>query len=86
MAVESKRELGQYFTKDEIWLRPHIKEHLISLQENYSRCVDPFAGDGHLLDVAETFGYKTIGHDIDEGICVKNGWGKPNRYRNVRRA
>jgi len=78
MAVESKRELGQYFTKDEIWLRPHIKKHIVSLQKKYSHCVDPFAGDGHLLDVAASFDYKTIGYDIDEDICKKNGWGDPN--------
>ena len=57
MTVESKRELGQYFTKDEVWLRPHIKEHIISLMEKYKLCVDPFAGDGHLLNIAKVFGY-----------------------------
>ena len=78
MTVESKRELGQYFTKDEVWLRPHIKEHIISLMEKYKLCVDPFAGDGHLLNIAKVFGYETVGHDIDADICKKNGWGVPN--------
>ena len=85
MAVESKRELGQYFTKQSIWLRPHIKEHIQSLANSYTHCVDPFAGDGHLLSVAEELGFEKIGLDIDKGICQKNGWEKNDSIKSVKR-
>ena len=74
MAVESKRELGQYFTRDSVWLRPHIRKHIQELADRYNGCVDPFAGDGHLLAIAGTMGYTTHGHDIDERICKRKGW------------
>ena len=78
MSGRSKRNLGQYFTRDDVWLRPHIVEHLRSLHVRYNTCLDPFAGDGHLLDVAASLGFNTTGHDLDEAICKTNGWGEPN--------
>ena len=78
MSARSKRNLGQYFTRDAVWLRPHIVAHLRSLQGRYSTCLDPFAGDGHLLNVAASLGFDVVGHDVDAAICAANGWGKPN--------
>lgn len=78
MSGRSKRNLGQYFTRDDVWLRPHLVEHLRSLHARYGTCLDPFAGDGHLLDVAASLGFNTTGHDLDETICKTKGWGAPN--------
>ena len=78
MSLPTKRDLGQYFTQDAVWLRPHIKTHLQSLRTAYASCVDPFAGDGHLLALARDMGFETYGHDIDPDRCLVNGWGAPN--------
>ena len=78
MSDRSKRNLGQYFTRDDVWLRPHIVEHLRSLHVRYTTCLDPFAGDGHLLKVAASLGFDVVGHDVDDAICAANGWGEPN--------
>ena len=78
MSEKSKRDLGQFFTRDSVWLRPHIRAHIEALSERYTVCVDPFAGDGHLLELASDMGYNVLGHDIDQGICDSKEWGKPN--------
>ena len=78
MSEMSKRDLGQFFTRDSVWLRPHIRAHIEALSERYTVCVDPFAGDGHLLELASDMGYHVLGHDIDQGICDTKEWGKPN--------
>lgn len=61
-----------------MWLQPHIVEHLRSLQARYSTCLDPFAGNGHLLQTAKRMGFNIAGRDVDEAICIANGWGAPN--------
>ena len=78
MSENTKRDLGQFFTRDSVWLRPHIRRHIEALGERYSTCVDPFAGDGHLLQLANKMNFQTIGHDIDAEICKTRGWGEPN--------
>ena len=78
MSGNSKRDLGQFFTRDSVWLRPHIRAHIESLSRQYSECVDPFAGDGHLLELASEMGFQIHGYDIDERICASKGWGEPN--------
>ena len=78
MSGKNKRDLGQYFTKDSLWMRPHIRAHIKSLLAEYPLCVDPFAGAGHLLQVAKAMGFQTQGHDIDPAICSSRGWGEPN--------
>ena len=84
MSQKNKRDLGQFFTRDSVWLRPHVQQHIQALRGDYGACVDPFAGDGHLLNLAQEFGFETHGHDIDEHICLSKGWGKPNdSIRNV---
>ncbi len=73
-----KRDLGQFFTRDAVWLRPHIRDWISNLQHTYTTCVDPFAGEGHLLNIASTFGFEVKGHDCDPTICASHGWGEPN--------
>jgi hypothetical protein len=86
MSLPNKRDLGQYFTQDAVWLRPHIKAHLQALRSTYTRCIDPFAGDGHLLTLAKEMGFQIHGHDLDPGRCSANGWGEPtDSIRQVRR-
>ena len=69
MSEKTKRDLGQIFTRDSVWLRPHIRTHIESLSNQYNLCVDPFDGDGHLLELAQEMGFEIRGHDIDENIC-----------------
>jgi hypothetical protein len=64
-----KRNLGQYFTKKQHWLKPHIKNFILS--SKCKKMIDPFAGEGDLLRVGKELGFKeTIGLDIDP----KLGW------------
>ncbi|MEM4097867.1 MAG: hypothetical protein QXS81_04185 [Candidatus Micrarchaeaceae archaeon] len=64
-----KKQLGQYFTSKDLWLKDNIKEFILK-----SKCTvayDPFAGNGDLLRVASELGFKkTIGLDIDRNL----GW------------
>ena len=84
MSVKSKRDLGQYFTRNSIWLRPHIRRHIETLADRYELCIDPFAGDGHLLELTQEMGFRVVGYDIDADICTSRGWGEPNdSIRNV---
>ncbi|MGB1419834.1 MAG: hypothetical protein ACPG7K_03565 [Poseidonia sp.] len=78
MSSPSKRDLGQYFTEDPVWLRPHLKAHLDALKSTYASCLDPFAGDGHLLALAEEAGFQVHGYDIDATHCQRRDWGKPH--------
>ena len=65
--MNKKIALGQFFTKKEVWL----KEQIIEFIKN-SKCkiaYDPFAGQGHLLQVAKNLGFKKIiGLDIDKNL------------------
>lgn len=67
--MENKKiKLGQFFTKESIWLKPHIKKFI---QECSCKIAyDPFAGGGDLLRVAtEQLGFNnTIGLDIDDTL------------------
>ena len=69
MGKEQKTLLGQFFTKDELWLKPQIVDFIKST--NCRVAFDPFAGAGHLLKVAKNLGFDNIvGLDIDK----KLGW------------
>jgi len=61
-----KQNLGQFNTTKDVWLRPHILEFI----ENSScdTIVDPFAGQGDLLDLFSD--YSVVGYDIDPTM----GW------------
>ncbi len=64
-----KRGLGQYFTKEKIWLKDNIKTFI--LNSGCKIAYDPFAGSGDLLRAMEEIGFKeTKGLDIDEDL----GW------------
>lgn len=60
--MTKKIELGQFFTKKDVWLRPHIQEFIASV--DFNKIIDPFAGGGHLLKVFDS-AFKTAGYDID---------------------
>src|SRR3989344_9638964 len=68
--VAKKRSLGQFFTKNDFWLRGHILEFIKSTETTIA--FDPFAGDGDLLKVAQNIGFKKIkGFDIDKSLNWK---------------
>jgi hypothetical protein len=68
-----KQNLGQFNTKNDVWLQPQIKEFI-----RHSGCVfgiDPFAGQGDLVRAANELGLKQVmGYDIDLEINKKYGW------------
>jgi hypothetical protein len=64
-----KKSLGQYFTKSNFWLKDSVLDFIKS--RNFQYVIDPFAGDGDLLKVSESLGFKNlIGYDIDSSL----GW------------
>lgn len=66
-AIIKKQSLGQFFTKNDFWLKGHILEFIKSTQTTIA--YDPFAGDGDLLNVAKKIGFKKIlGLDIDKHL------------------
>lgn len=66
----SKKSLGQYFTKSNAWLKPHIIEFIKNTKA--TTAVDPFAGAGDLLKVIQPLQFKEyIGLDIDPNLNWK---------------
>jgi len=66
-AVAKKQSLGQFFTKNDFWLKNHVLEFIKVAR--VETAFDPFAGAGDLLIVAEKIGFKKIkGFDIDSGL------------------
>ncbi len=67
--MDKKRTLGQFFTKDELWLKPQIMDFI--KESGSSIAYDPFAGAGDLLRVArEKCGFnKVAGLDIDDKLA-----------------
>lgn len=69
MSNTKKTVLGQFFTKDIVWLKPQILDFIRG--SGCNTAFDPFAGGGDLLSVAKEIGIeKTIGLDIDSTL----GW------------
>lgn len=67
MKEKKKLVFGQFFTKDDIWLKDHIR--LFIQNTKTSVAYDPFAGEGDLLKTAIKLGYKQIkGLDIDKAL------------------
>lgn len=67
--MDKKRVYGQFFTKDEVWLKPQIVDFI--KMSNCKIAYDPFAGEGDLLtSVAKKCGNITdvVGLDIDEKL------------------
>lgn len=66
-AVIKKISLGQFFTKNDFWLKNHILEFIKSTGATIA--FDPFAGDGDLLRAAKNIGFKkTKGLDVDRSL------------------
>lgn len=65
-----KKDLGQYFTQSDVWLKPQIKDFLLSTDKR--AVLDPFCGKGDLLKVARDLGFDScIGYDIDRSLNWK---------------
>ncbi len=63
--MTKKIELGQFFTKKDIWLRPHIRHFIDSVK--FNKIIDPFAGAGDLLKPFVPK-YTIDGYDIDPSL------------------
>ena len=64
MQQEKKVKLGQFFTKESVWLKPQIFDFI----KKSGCCIayDPFAGKGDLLSIAQKIGFHSlVGLDID---------------------
>ena len=71
MTSNKKTVLGQFFTKDKLWLKPQIIDFIQS--SGCDTVFDPFAGAGHLLNATDMLGFtQKIGLDIDGSL----GWQK----------
>ncbi len=69
MKSKEKIVLGQFFTKENSWLKTQVVEFIIKF--DCKTAFDPFAGGGHLLESAKKLGIKNlIGMDIDTNL----GW------------
>ncbi len=69
--MSAKQQLGQYFTRRQIWIRPQIVKFIKSARAEI--IYDPFAGDGDLLKTAQKIGFrKIVGLDIDAKLKWKN--------------
>lgn len=69
-AIIKKQTLGQFFTRNDFWLKDHILDFIKSTKATIA--FDPFAGSGDLLKVAEEIGFKKIkGFDIDKTLNWK---------------
>lgn len=73
------RVLCQYFTENENWLLPQVEEFI--RDSGSTAVLDPFAGQGHLLNVVrKRLGYKDIfGYDIDMSL----GWPVNDSLRDI---
>jgi len=70
-AITKKRSLGQFFTRNDFWLKNHILEFIRSTGTKIA--FDPFAGGGDLLSVAKKIGFKKIkGFDVDKSLNWEN--------------
>lgn len=65
--LNNKKVLGQYFTKKDLWLKKQIVEFIKN--SNCTIAYDPFAGNGDLLKLSESYGINEIkGLDIDNTL------------------
>lgn len=60
-----KTSTGSFFTKRDVWLTKPVQNFLEIATKNNKNILDPYVGDGHLLDVClETFNTSVAGFDI----------------------
>ncbi len=64
-----KVKLGQFYTKESTWLRPHIRQFIAD--SGCTVAYDPFAGDGDLLKIADSY---AIGDCVGLDIDPTHGW------------
>lgn len=78
-----KTMLGQFFTKEDLWLKPQVKRFIEKISP--SNILDPFAGQGDLLRVINkkypnisTYGLdidKSLGWEVNDSlVCIKDGY------------
>jgi hypothetical protein len=79
---------GSFYTTDEAWLNAPVRAFLSEAFLTNTSALDPFAGDGHLLDlVRREFGVATFGLDIagdkwarnDSLVSIPNAGGSGSR-------
>ncbi|BDS49778.1 hypothetical protein [Rhodoluna lacicola] len=64
---------GSFYTTDEAWLNAPVRAFLSEAFLTNTSALDPFAGDGHLLDlVRREFGVATFGLDIAGDKWARN--------------
>lgn len=64
---------GSFYTTDEAWLNAPVRAFLAEAFLTNTSTLDPFAGDGHLLDlVRREFGVATFGLDIAVDKWARN--------------
>lgn len=64
MQAVKKIQLGQYFTKEKVWLKPQVLNFIKN--SGCKIAYDPFAGNGDLLKISRDYGISKIkGLDID---------------------
>lgn len=67
---ERKVEFGQFFTKNKVWIKPQIIDFINNT--NKKSILDPFAGNGDLLNLKNEFNISDIkGFDIDKSLNWK---------------
>lgn len=70
--MNKKQNLGQFNTKNDVWLRPHIVEFIKN--SDCGVVVDPYAGRGDLLYAVKKWFNEYAGYDIDPDLCTDMGW------------
>lgn len=73
-----KKQLGQYFTKNNVWLNDNLLSFIKS--KNINTIVDPFAGGGDLLTPFKQ-SYEILGYDIDPNL----GWPVNDSLKNIKK-
>jgi hypothetical protein len=64
---------GSFYTTDEAWLNAPVRTFLSEAFLTNTSVLDPFAGDGHLLDlIRREFGVATFGLDISGDKWARN--------------
>lgn len=74
--MTTKTARGQFNTTSAAWLYPQIRQFLTASLHLNNSALDPFAGEGDLLNAVRSFRPATItaGLDIDAGLVAKRGW------------
>ena len=67
--LNKKRDLGQFFTKNQVWLQPQIIEFISSVKTD--SVLDPFAGNG---DLGRIFWRQHISAFLSGGLPAGTGF------------